>query len=479
MKNVACTTLVTDLEFTICGASSEARSLFGADLSTLLGSNARLLFSSAAGSAFSHLSNALGSGIVNVEAEVVRTDGSAIPVWITADLIDTPAGTRILLTIDDASWFKVADEKLSLRSLLLDEAQDALIVRDLEDAIRFWSKGAERLYGWRADEVMGENLYDLIFPGQLSGVDRQMQDLAETGVWNGQMCQVTRTGKAVVVDSHWKVHRDECGQPLFITIVNRDITEKKTLEAEVLRAQRMECIGVLASAIAHDLNNVLPAVLISIRGLRQEHVQGEDKEALESSLFRAEHASKLITRLLSLAREDQEPTTIDVADVITDTAKILKTAFPKTIEIRIVIGKDVPAVAGNQTHLYQVLLNLCLNARDAMASGGTLTIEAANRVFAEADRDQAQIRPGEYALVKVTDTGIGIPVENADKIFEPSFTTKDRGQGSGLGLFSVARIIRNHKGFIRLSSEPKKGTQFFVYLPAVQKHAASWRAGSR
>jgi signal transduction histidine kinase len=318
-------------------------------------------------------------------------------------------------------------------------------------------------------------LYDLVFPGQLSGLEQQMHDLVETGVWNGQLRQLTKAGKVVVVETHWKVHRNESGEPEFVMIASKDITEKKTLEAEVLRSQRMECIGALASAIAHDLNNVLPAVLISIRGLRQEHVQGEDREALETSLFRAEHASKLITRLLSLAKEmDEEPTTIDVADVIVETAKIIKTAFPKSIEIRTVIGEDVPSVAGNQTHLYQVLLNLCLNARDAMASGGTLTIEAANRVFADADH--AQVTPGEYALVKVTDTGIGIPVENADKIFEPSFTTKDRGQGSGLGLFSVARIIRNHKGFIRLSSEPKIGTQFLVYLPAVQKCAAGLRA---
>jgi two-component system cell cycle sensor histidine kinase/response regulator CckA len=478
LENVAGSRLVTDLDLEITGASRGACKLFGCQASELLGKNARILFSPAVASVFDRLSDGWASETVSVEAEVVRSDGLSIPIWITGDRIETPAGASILLSIYDVARFNPADDKLSAPFLLLDQARDALIVRDLEDRIRFWNKGAERLYGWQADEVTGQNMYDLIFPGHVSGLEQQMDDLAKTGDWSGQLRQVTRGRRIVTVESHWKVHRNASGEPQYVTIVNRDITEKKALEAEVLRAQRMECIGALASAIAHDLNNVLPAVLISLRGLRQEHVHNEDREALESSLFRAEHASKLITRLLSLVKEtEEEPTAVDVGHVIAETAKIIKTAFPKTIEIRTVIGEDVPTIAGNQTHLYQVLLNLCLNARDAMASGGTLTIEAATREFAETDREPAQVKPGEYVLVKVTDTGVGIPAENADKIFEPSFTTKDRGQGSGLGLFSVARIIRNHNGFITLSSEPKRGTQFFVYIPA-QERAADLRTRS-
>ena len=475
LENVMPANLVTDLNLTILGASKEAGRLYGYPPSDLVGRNARVLFSSKAASQIHRLGRAvLGKKPLGVEGEVVRSDGDWIPVWITADLVDTAAAEQILLSTYDIARLKLADDPLRT-PFQLDLVQDALIVRDLEDKIRFWNQGAARLYGWRAEEVLGRNVYDLLFPGQLHGFHEQERVLANTGEWTGEMHQVTRARRNIVVESCWKLQRDESGRPQSVLIVNRDITEKKMLEREILRVERMENIGRLATAIAHDLNNVLPAMLMSIRGLRQE-LGFEGQQALESSQFQAERAAQVIAQLLSLTGDSgEESTLVDLGRLITETEKILKSGFPKSIKIETAIAQDLWTVVGNTTQLYQVLLNLCLNARDSMPSGGTLTIEAGNLVLdAGGAESLPEAKPGEYVVLKVTDTGAGIPVELTGKIFEPFFTTKERKKGTGLGLFSVARIVKNHGGFISLSSACKQGAQFVICLPA-EKTCSSTR----
>jgi len=367
-----------------------------------------------------------------------------------------------------------ASQEAKQQSFLLDAVQDALIVRDLEDRIRFWNKGAERLYGWCAQEVVGKNVYDFLLPDGPQRFEQQGRILAETGEWFGELRQVTKAHRSIVVESRWKLQRDEFGQPKAVLFVNKDITEKKMLEDEILHSQRIESIERLAIAIVHDLNNVLPAMLISIRGLRQQHIDLEGWRDLESSQFHVEQAVQVITQLLSLTKETkEEPLSIDLRRLIKETEEILKTAFPRTIEIKTVIASDVHTIAGKATHLYQVLLNLCLNARDAMPFGGILTIEAGNFVVETINAQlPPEAKPGEYVLIKVTDTGVGIPPEIIGKIFEPFFTTKERDKGTGLGLFTVLRIVRGCNGFIDLLSDDQRGTQFCVYLPAQSCFAA-------
>jgi len=382
----------------------------------------------------------------------------------------TPAGARILVSSSDTEDSKPTADQFKLQSLLLDQVQLALIVRDLEDRICFWNKGAERLYGWRADEVAGENVYDLLFPRELQGIEEKERVLAETGEWAGELRQVTKTQTAIVVESRWKLRRDESGKPKSVLMVNKDITHTRKLEAELLRAQRIETAGRLVTSIAHDLNNVLSAMLISMRALSQQ-IDPARRDALKVSQLCAEQAAQLITQLLSLTKGvDQEPRSIDLRDVIRKAAKILRSTLPQSIKIAVPVRPDLHRIAGNPTQLCQLLLNLGLNARDAMPGGGTLMIEAGNAVV---DKNAAcsspEAVPGEYVLLSVADTGAGIPADIAGRIFEPFFTTKNKSRNTGLGLFAVAEIVKNHKGFINLSTEPKRGTRFLVYLPAEKR----------
>jgi len=370
----------------------------------------------------------------------------------------------------DAEDSKPTADQFELQSLLLDQVQLALIVRDLEDRICFWNKGAERLYGWRADEVAGENVYDLLFPRELQGIEEKERVLAETGEWAGELRQVTKTQTAIVVESRWKLRRDESGKPKSVLMVNKDITHTRKLEAGLLRAQRIETAGRLVTSIAHDLNNVLSAMLISMRALSQQ-IDPARRDALKVSQLCAEQAAQLITQLLSLTKGvDQESRSIDLRGVIRKAAKILRSTLPQSIKIAVAVQPDLHRIAGNPTQLCQLLLNLGLNARDAMPGGGTLMIEAGNAVL---DKNAAcsspEAVPGEYVLLSVADTGAGIPADIVGRIFEPFFTTKNKSRNTGLGLFAVAEIVKNHKGFINLSTEPKRGTRFLVYLPAEKR----------
>ena len=384
--------------------------------------------------------------------------------------MQTPAGARILVSSSDTEDSKPTADQFKLQSLLLDQVQLALIVRDLEDRICFWNKGAERLYGWRADEVAGENVYDLLFPRELQGIEEKERVLAETGEWAGELRQVTKTQTTIVVESRWKLRRDESGKPKSVLMVNKDITHTRKLEAELLRAQRIETAGRLVTSIAHDLNNVLSAMLISMRALSQQ-IDPARRDALKVSQLCAEQAAQLITQLLSLTKGvDQESRSIDLRGVIRKAAKILRSTLPQSIKIAVPVRPDLHRIAGNPTQLCQLLLNLGLNAHDAMPGGGTLMIEAGNAVVVKnAACSSPEAVPGEYVLLSVADTGAGIPADIAGRIFEPFFTTKNESRNTGLGLFAVAEIVKNHKGFINLSTEPKRATRFCVYLPAEKR----------
>ncbi len=373
--------------------------------------------------------------------------------------------------ISDTEESKPTTDQFEMQSFLLDQVQLALIVRDLEDRICFWNKGAERLYGWRADEVTGENVYELLFPRELQGIEEKERVLAETGEWAGDLRQVTKTQTTIVVESRWKLRRDESGKPKSVLMVNKDITHTRKLEGELLRAQRIQTAGRLTTSIAHDLNNVLSAMLISMRALSQEQIDPAHRDALKVSQLCVEQAAQLITQLLSLTKGfDQETRSIDLGDVIWKAAEILRSTFPQSITIDVAVRPHLHSIAGNTTQLCQLLLNLGLNARDAMPGGGTLMIEASNAVLDEiASCSSPGTVPGEYVLLSVADTGDGIPADMAARIFEPFFTTKNESRNTGLGLFAVAEIVKNHKGFINLSTEPKRGTRFLVYLPAEKR----------
>lgn len=251
----------------------------------------------------------------------------------------------------------------------------------------------------------------------------------------------------------------------------RDITEKKVLEGQLLRAQRIESIGTLANGIAHDLNNVLTPIIMAVDILQEISKDARSQKLLSTVLSSAQHGAGMVKQILAFSKGvDGEKLTISVKHLVNQMRDFARDTFPRTIEIETRIEKDVWMVNGDSTQLHQVLLNLCVNARDAMAEGGKLVLELCNRELDEAyTRLHLDARPGPYVVMTVSDSGSGIPSHLVEKIFEPFFTTKETGKGTGLGLSTVLGIVKGHGGFLNVYSEPGKGSRFAVYLPAIPR----------
>ena len=363
-----------------------------------------------------------------------------------------------------------ADGQVREQAALLDAAHEAILVKDLQDKIIYWNKGAERLYGWKAAEALGCQAETLMYRNP-EKYEIARQKLFSEGKWEGEQEKLTRTGRTLMVQVSWTLIRDEFGNPKSVLAINSDLTEKKRLEAQFLRAQRMESIGTLAGGIAHDLNNILTPILMSVELLKHVATSDGDRALLATVKGSVERGADLVRQVLSYARGiDGQRVRVNLISLVRELVGILQGTFPKTITISFE-PPDPPVVlwatSGDPTQIHQVVLNLCVNARDAMPEGGLLTLGLENVVLDQTYCEMfPETKPGPYVLIEVSDTGVGIPPELRERIFEPFFTTKETGKGTGLGLATTQGIVRSHGGLINLYSEPGKGTKFKVYLPA-------------
>jgi nitrogen-specific signal transduction histidine kinase len=262
--------------------------------------------------------------------------------------------------------------------------------------------------------------------------------------------------------------RGATGQPHEVVGAWTDITERKELETHLLRTQRLESVGRLASGIAHDLNNILSPMLMVPPLLREVVKDPVLRNMLDLVETNAQRGSNIIKQLLTFGRGlEGERVPVQLRALVSDMSGIIRETFHKNIITRRETPRDTWLVSGDATQLHQVLMNLCVNARDAMPEGGTLTLKLENQEFDESfARMTPGTKPGRYVCLSVTDTGQGIAPEHLDKIYDPFFTTKELGQGTGLGLSTVLGIVQSHGGFIQVHSQPGRGTQFKVYLPA-------------
>jgi PAS domain S-box-containing protein len=364
-----------------------------------------------------------------------------------------------------------AERKIAEQAVLIDIATDAIFVQDLSDQILFWNQGAERLYGWTTAEATGEKTKSLFNPD--NELNEALQITIEQGSWQGEITQITKSGKKIIVASRWTLVKNESAQPKSILIVNSDITDKKQLEKQFYHIQRLESIGTLASGIAHDFNNILTPILgiSQLLPLRLTNVDDQTKELLSTLTKSARRAVNLVKQILLFSRtSDGKFVTLQLSYLFGELIGIGKQTFPKSIEISDQSpSRELWTISADRTQMDQVFMNLMINARDAMPEGGTLTIRAENRYL---DEHYAllnlEAKPGPYLVVTVSDTGSGIPPELVERIFDPFFTTKEVGKGTGLGLSTVMGIVKNHGGFVRVTSQLGKGTQFEVFLPAIQ-----------
>ncbi len=404
-----------------------------------------------------------------------KKDGSLIDVEVVIHTLLFAGRQANLVLVDDITHRLQAEQKIREQAALLDVATDAIFVRDMEHHILFWNKGAEHLYGWSSAEALGKNAVELLYDEDILLPFAEIQaTLAKAGNWQGELQQVTKSGKNITVESRWTLVLDETSTPKSILTVSTDITEKKQLEMQFLRTQRLESLGTLASGIAHDFNNILTPILVvaQLLPLKFPNIDDSSQQLLEILENNAKRGADLVKQILSFSRGGAEGsrTTIQVRHLLADVAKVARRTFPKSIETQTDIIPELWTIYADATHIHQVLMNLIVNARDAMPDGGNLTISAENIWI---DQNYAYIhvdaKVGSYIAITITDTGVGISPGIIDRIFDPFFTNKEVGKGTGLGLSTVMGIVKSHGGFVNVYSQVGKGSRFQVFLPSNQQ----------
>jgi two-component system cell cycle sensor histidine kinase/response regulator CckA len=371
-------------------------------------------------------------------------------------------------------------EHVQEQARMLDRASDAIIVRDLEDRVQYWNKSAERIYGWTAEEAAGRAVQDLLHKHVFS-VSRYQQagkGALEKGYWQGEFATQSKDGQEVVVESRWTLVRDPQGNPKSVLIISTDISAKKKLEVQLLRVQRMEGLCTLAGGIAHDFNNILAPLLVSIQMLKGKLSKADQQKLLTALEANIQRGAGLVKQVLAFGRGmEGERILVQTKHIARDIQQVVQETFPKSVTFELRTAADLWTLVGDPTQLHQVLLNLCLNARDAMLNGGKLSIYMENLTF---DETYAGMNPeakaGPYVLIEVSDTGTGIPKEIQERIYDPFFTTKEKGKATGLGLSTTLAIVKSHGGFIHCHSTAGQGTSFRVYLPASLTPAVAEKA---
>jgi PAS domain S-box-containing protein len=408
--------------------------------------------------------------ILLARKEDIKSDMEVIKIG-AVDYLEKSQLTAPLLekSIRYAIEKKQRDEKIHQQEILLDGSNDAIFVTDLDHQhILFWNKAAERIYGWSAEIAMTKQIHHLFSAEKLPQLSRVLKVLTSYGNWEGELTQINKSEQEVIVASRWTLVMTFNRKHQSILVVNTDITQKKQLEQKFLRVQRLESIGTLASGVVHDLNNVLTPILMTAQILETQVKDEKPRQLIPILIASAKRGANLVKQVLSFARGmEGERTILQIKHLLIEVQNIIKETFPKTIILTTEIPQSLWTVCGDATQLHQVLMNLCINARDAMPNGGTLSIKSENILIDEHyTQTHTDFKPGAYVLISIRDTGMGIKPTLIDRIFEPFFTTKDVGQGTGLGLSTVLGIVKAHGGFINVYSRENKGSEFQVYLPA-------------
>jgi len=363
------------------------------------------------------------------------------------------------------------EEWISQLHTLLEFARDSIWVLDAEGCSIYWNRSAERLYGRNYPDYGGRDVRDVLGDPDDPELARAFATVLAEGEWAGTLTHRTGGGAAIVVESRWTFVRtkDAAGHDTAgrILVVNTDVTERQEL---VLRAQRMETLGKLTGGIAHDINNVLGPILMSLQLLARRVPDPKGLQLIGALEAATQRGAGLVRQILAYLRGAQgERAPLAVAPLVDEIGELLREALPRPVALKLVLDDDLWSVCGEATQLHQVLMNLAVNASDAMPDGGDLLIEARNRVVSARDVGADEGRPGPHVLLSVTDTGAGIPPETLAHIFEPFFTTK--AKGTGFGLATVLSLVKGHGGFVRVESTPGVGTRFDVFLPALPEEA--------
>ncbi len=454
----------------VVSANAAAIQFVGADLATVMHQNFRQLESWKTFGLLAAADSALNENkIFTREGRYVTTFGRHNWSEMTFAPFTHDGEQRLLLIVRDLTQHHSAIERLELLHAALEATPTGWVVTGADGMIEWANAGFTKLTGYRLDEVVGRKPSVLKSDRHPVGFYANLWQTVKDGrIWQGQICNRRKDGTLYYERMTIAPVRDDSGVIAHFVAMKEDITGQHDLEQQLARSQRLESIGLLASGIAHDLNNMLSPIVLSVGLIKERHKDRETVQLLDLMQAAAQRGAGVVQQVLTFARGvEGERMTIDVRPLVKELAQLARETFPREIRVVLEVSAVALFVEGDVTPLHQVLLNLAVNARDAMPDGGVLTLRAqAVKLDEAAARLAPGGRAGDYVKLGVADTGAGIPPEILEHIFEPFFTTKPRGKGTGLGLSTVYGIVRSHEGFVDVRSKVGEGTEFSVLLPA-------------
>jgi len=424
-----------------------------------------------------------------------RRDGSEFPVEISLSPVATGEGTLVLSAIRDISERKRIEEALrrahgelerktaqeigeyrSRLAAIIDSSNDAILGKSLDGTITAWNKGAEQIYGYRSEEMIGQHISRLAPPDRVEEIMQMLERIRRgESIEPFEAVRVTKDGRHLNMFITISPIREAGGRVVGASVIARDITAQKRAEDQLRQAQKMEAIGRLAGGVAHDFNNILAIIAASSELLRDRVDAVAYSGQYIGNIQKAVERGRSLTRqLLAFSRKTVvQPQVLDLNERLREVSKLLCPLMGDDVEIVITPRAETAVVEADPGQLDQVVLNLAVNSRDAMPLGGKFILETSRL---EADRtfgEMHKLMPaGKYVLLAVSDTGTGMDPATVAHIFEPFFTTKEVGKGTGLGLATVYGIVQQAGGQIRVYSEPHRGTTFKIYLPSAEDKIA-------
>ena len=468
----------------IVAANAHAETLFGYEPQSLLGRSLDILLPDRFRDRHSvhHTvffanprGRAMGKGL---ELFGLRKDGSEFPVEISLSPLPTDEGVLVFSSIRDISARRLDEEQRQKGDeqfrLMVDGIKEyAIFMLDVSGHVVSWNAGAERMKGYRAEEIVGKHFSQFYLPKDINDGKpaRELEIAAAKGRFEEEGIRVRKDGSQFIAYLIINTLCNKSGKLIGFVKISRDVSERRHLEQRLRQAQKMEAVGRLAGGVAHDFNNLL-GVIIGYSEIVEDRLKPDDslREKMEEIKKAALRGASLTRQLLAFSRQQVfELKVLNLNAVIADMRKLLPRLIGEDIELVMNCEPNLALVKADQGQIEQVIMNLAVNARDAMPHGGKLVIETANIVLDEFyARQHDPLVPGSYVMLTVTDTGTGMDAGTQSHIFEPFFTTKEPGKGTGLGLATVYGIVKQSGGYIWVYSEPGQGTTFKIYLPQVQ-----------
>ncbi len=414
------------------------------------------------------------------ELEVRHRDGHITPVIYSASIYRDETGRikGVFAAARDITKRKEAEEELTRRAAAIEQSADGITITDTDGTMLYANSSFLVQTGYSREELLGRNI-EIVRSGK--DANNIYRDVRGKNVrmkgWSGEVTNVKKDGTPY--DAYMTISpvKDPSGRIInYVSIVN-DITEKKRFEKQLQEAQKMQAIGTMAGGVAHDFNNIIAGIIGFTEMTLEDAPEGSPSQRrLQLVLKGAYRGRDLVRQILAFSRRgEHEKRLVSMRHIVEEVSLLLRASLPSTIEIRKELAVESDAVMADQTQIHQVILNLCSNAAHAMREkGGTLSIELADEYPASEDRNpDSEVKPGRYVRLTIHDTGCGIEQKHLDHIFEPFYTTKSPGEGTGLGLSVVHGIIKNHDGFVKVYSKPGKGSSFHVFLPEARSKSLS------